>query len=395
MSLESSLVKDEPNARRLLDIIAMLPSGTTLDTLQQYWAPNMENLDSALEPLLEASLLECQSTTYFVLPVIRSYLLDPSRLPSDVHESMVAAACYFLQQHQTTNPGEPSFIDDMKARANEEINLQFILLDTSESNPEIIEALDTLAWHQLRVRPRLEVIKHAVKLISQLAAQRRIGHVLNLYAVILRGLTHFHDSIKQYKLARDAYLAASEPAHAALTLLRIADTSVLIDQAFNDTPLIEQAQQEFESIYSPHPIPNEYIVNCLRRLGRAHSRSGNHFEAVEHLREARDLSAEGSFDRAKCIEDLAKAYHRLGQFNEAEKWAVEAVNQWREMGANLEYTLRVLGMIYISRSKYNEAINCLKKGLDSAKARGNLQRTADILLELGRAQMKKGNGDDA
>ncbi|KAJ7583773.1 hypothetical protein C8J56DRAFT_1027902 [Mycena floridula] len=395
MSLESSLVKDEPNASWLLNIIAMLPSGTTIDTLRRYWVPNLQNFDSPLQLLLEASLLECRSTTYFVIPVIRSYLLEPSRLPSDVCDSMVVAACNFLQQHQATNPGQPSFIDDMKARAIEEINLQAILLDTSESNPEVITALLILAWHQYRVRPRLEVIEHAVGLISKLPAQRLIGDVLRLYAIILYALNHLNDSIKQYKLAREAFLAASKPALAALTLLNIASASASIDSEFDEIPLIEQVQWEFESIYNPQPIPDKYMAECLWRLGSAHSRWGNHSKAVEHLREARNLSAAGSFDRAKCAGELANAYQCLGQLDEAEEWGVLALTEWREMGGGLEYTLRILGMVYISKGEYNKAITFLEEGLDSAQAQGNLQWTAHFLLELGRAQMKKGNGDDA
>ncbi|KAJ7584744.1 hypothetical protein C8J56DRAFT_1053130 [Mycena floridula] len=421
MSLESSLVKDEPNASWLLNTIAMLPSGTTLHTLRRHWAPKLQNPESALQPLLEASLLECRSTTYFVIPVIRSYLLNSSRLPSDVCESMVVAACNFLQQHQATNPGEPSFIDDMKARAKEEINLQAILLDTSESNPEVIEALRILAWHQLRVRPRLEVIEHAVELISKLAAQPLIGDVLRLYASILRTLNHLNDSLKQYKLTREAYLTASEPALAAWTLLDIADVSVLIDSAFDEIPLIEQVQREFESIYCPHPhrilrpflrlrncfkksgaitpthqaIPDKYMIECLWRLGSAHSRSGNHSEAVKCLREARNLSQAGSIHGAHCAGELAWAYQRLWQLDEAEEWGMLALTEWREMGANLQYTLHVLGRIYISKGEYNKAISCLEEGLDSAKAQGGLRWTAHFLLELGRVQMKKGNGDDA
>ncbi|KAJ7583835.1 hypothetical protein C8J56DRAFT_1027949 [Mycena floridula] len=395
MSLESSLVKDEPNAVCLLYILAMLPSGMTLDTLRQYWASNLQNLDSALEPLLEASLLEHQSTTYFVLPVIRSYLLDPSHLPNDVHDSMVAAACNFLQQHQTTNPGEPSFINDMKVRANEEINLQSILLNTSNSNPEVIQALYTLAWHQYQVRPCLEVIEHAVGLVSKSADQYPVGHVLDLYARILRALNRRHDSLQQHKLARNGFLAASEPALAALTLLDIANDSVLIDLEFNEIPLIEQAQQEFESIYSPQPIPDKYMVKCLKCLGSAHSRQHNHAKAVKYLRDARDLSVAGSFDGEKCAENLARAYHHLYQLDDAEKWGVLALNERREMGGGLEYAPRVLGMIYISKGECNKAISCLQEGLDCTKDRGDLQRTADFLLELGRAQMKKGNGDNA
>ncbi|KAJ7583774.1 hypothetical protein C8J56DRAFT_1166731 [Mycena floridula] len=403
MSLESLLVKDEPNAIRLLYIIAILPP---------------------LQPLLESSLLEHRSSTYFVIPVIRSYLLEPSRLPNDVCDSMVVAACNFLQQHPAINPGQPSFIDDMKARAIEEINLQAILLDTSESNPEVIEALHILAWHQFRVRPRLEVIEHAVELIRKLAAQPLIGDVLRLYAAILRTLNHLNDSLQQYKLAREAYLTASEPALAASTLLHIADVSVLIDSAFDEIPLIEQAQWEFESIYSPQPthhhrilhpflclrnyfkksgavtpthqaIPDEYMIECLWRLGSAHSRSGNHSEAVKCLREARDLSAAGSFHGTNCAGELAWAYRCLGQLDEAEEWGVLALAEWREMGTILIYALRILGMIYISKSEYNKAISCLEEGLDSAKAQGDLREIAHFLLELGRVQMKKGNGDDA
>ncbi|KAJ7583815.1 hypothetical protein C8J56DRAFT_193140 [Mycena floridula] len=395
MSLESSLVKDEPHASQLLNIIAMLPSGTTLGTLQQYWAQDIENLDIALEPLLEASLLECQSTTYFVLPVIRSYLLDPSHLPSDICDSMVTKACNFLQQHQAIEPGEPSFIDDMEARAIEEINLQSILLNTSDSNPQVIDSLRILAWHQYQVRPRLEVIEQAVELASKLADQCLVGHILHCYAKILYALNHFHDCLQQRKLARKAFLAASEPVFAARTLLDIASASAFIDSTFNEIALIEHVQQEFESIYSPRPIPDQHMVLCLWRLGRAHSHKGNHSKAIKHLREARNLTVAGSFHGAHCAGDLAKAYHRLCQLDEAEKWGVLALNEWREMGGNLEYTLRVLGMIYISKGEYNKAIDCLEEGLDSAKVQGDPRWTANFLLELGRAQMKKGNGKEA
>ncbi|KAJ7583807.1 hypothetical protein C8J56DRAFT_192911 [Mycena floridula] len=397
MSLESSLVKDEVNAVRLLYILAMLPSGTTSDTLRRYWASNLLNLDSSLQSLLEASLLEHRSATYFVLPVIRSYLLDPSHLPNDIHDSMVAAACNFLRQHQDTDPGQLSFIDDRKMRTSEESNLQAILLNTSEAKPQIIESLHTLAAHQYRVRPRLEVIEHAVGLVSKLADQRLVGDVLYLYAEILQALNHSHDCLQQRKLARNAFLAASEPALAARTLLDIANDSVLIDQGFNEIPLIEQAQQELESIYCPRPIPDRHTVKCLRRLGRAHSRRGNHSEAVKHLREARDLSAAGSLHGARCAEALAKAYRCHGQLDEAEKWALLALNEWREMGGSIDYALVLcaLGEIYILKGEYNKAINYLQEGLDSVKAWGDLQGTADILLKLGQAQMKQGNGDDA
>ncbi|KAJ7578849.1 hypothetical protein C8J56DRAFT_868486 [Mycena floridula] len=153
MSLESSLVKNELNAAILLQMIAMLPSGTSPETLHQWWAQNLENLNGALRVLLEASLLEQRTTTYFVLPVIRSYLLEPSHFSTNIHDSMIKAACSFLQQYNCITLGQQSFQNHMDARAIEEINLQSILLQTSESNLDVINALHTLAWHQYHVRP--------------------------------------------------------------------------------------------------------------------------------------------------------------------------------------------------------------------------------------------------
>ncbi|KAJ7572696.1 hypothetical protein C8J56DRAFT_1139141 [Mycena floridula] len=396
MSLESSLVKNELNAAQLLQIIAMLPSGTSPETLQQWWAENLENLNGALRVLLEASLLEKRTTTYFVLPVIRSYLLEPSHFSTKIHDSMFKAACNFLKQYNSGNPGEETFQDDMQARAIEEINLQSILLQTSESNLDVINALHTLAWHQYRVRPRTEVIQHAVKLLQNVIDQNLlVGHVYKCYAAILYTLSQYQESLKQCNLARDAYLAASEPTLAAWALIDMADVSALIDSSFNDIPLLEQAQQELESLDEDTEQWRMAMARCLIFLGKAHSRWFNHSEALEHLTRARDFCSDLPFERAQCADRLADAHHRLQQLDEAEKWAVLAVSERKQIGGYLGRTLWILGKIYISKAEYDKAIRLLEEGLQHAKTLGHQRDTADILLELGRAQMKKGNSNDA
>ncbi|KAJ7595272.1 hypothetical protein C8J56DRAFT_1115009 [Mycena floridula] len=396
MSLKSSLVKNELNAAQLLQIIAMLPSGTSPNNLERWWAQNLENLNGALRVLLEASLLECQTATYFVLPVIRSYLLDGSHFPNNIHDSMVKAACDFLQQYNSTTPGTESFHNDMQIRAIEEINLQAILLQTSESNPDVIDALHTLAWHQYRVRPRREVIQHAVTLLQDATDQDKLsGHVFNCYACILYALDHLQESLHQYNLTRKAYLAASEPTLAAKALIDIADSSALIDFSFNEIPLLEQAYQELESIDEDSEQWRKAMSCCLIFLGEAHSRVHNHSEALEHLTSARNLCSDLPFERAECAQCLADAHHRHQQLNEAEKWAVLAVNEWKHIQGYLGRSLWVLGRIYISNAKYNQASKSLQEGLQCAKIYGDQQITANIALELGRVYIKKGNNKDA
>ncbi|KAJ7585446.1 hypothetical protein C8J56DRAFT_1165860 [Mycena floridula] len=395
MSLESSLVKNELNAGQLLNIIARLPSGTTPDNLEQWWAPHLQNRNGALRVLLEASLLECQATSYFVLPVIRSYLLDPLQPPDDIYGSMVNAACGFLQQYNSIIPGEESFQNDMQVRSIEEINLQAILLQTSEFNTDVIKALCTLAWHQYQVRPRTEVIQHAAKLLQNITDQPYlVAHTSHCYAFILHFLNRFQESLQQHNLAREAYLAASEPTFAAQASIHIAKASAFIDSSFNEIPLLEQAQHELESIGESGEGWRKAMTECVMRLGMAHSCRYNYSEALKHLTRARDLSSD-LVSRLRCAYHLADAHHHLQQLDEAEKMAVQTVNERKQIGDYPGWSLWLLGRIYISKTEYNKASESLEEGLQFAKTSGNQQNTADILLELGRAYMKMSKDNDA
>ncbi|KAJ7577666.1 hypothetical protein C8J56DRAFT_1031358 [Mycena floridula] len=396
MSLESSLVKNELNAGQLLHIIARLPSGTTPDNLEQWWAPHLKNRNGALLVLLEASLLESQTTTYYVLPVIRSYLLDHLQPPDHIHDSMVNTACNFLQQYNSINPGEESFQNDMQVRSIEAINLQAILLQTSEFNTDIINALGTLALHQYRVRARTEVIQHAVKLVQDITNQQQlVGHTFYCYAVILQSLNRFQESLKQYKLAREAYLAASEPTLAAQALTDIVDVSVAIDPSIDEIPCLEQTQHELEAIDEGHGPWRPAMTHCLMLLGRAYSRRHNYPDALEHLMKARDLCSDAPHQRLWCADFLAETHQCLQQLDEAEKIAVQTVNERKQIGSYSGWSLQLLGRIYISKAEYNKAIKSLKEGLQIAETYGEQRNTANILVELGRAYMKMSKDNDA
>ncbi|KAJ7586751.1 hypothetical protein C8J56DRAFT_1165576 [Mycena floridula] len=424
LSLNSPQVKGEPDAYELLARISMLPAGTTFQALQTLWASDISNLQSPLQALLDASLLEHSTRKYFVLPVICSHILDPLRFPASVRNTMVEAACKFLQTHNATEPGMPSFKNDMAARSAEEINLQSILLETTSSEPHFIQALLTLAWHQYRIRLCTDVIQHAVHLMTNVTGQKLVGDVFNCYARILRDLTHWKDSLDHFNLARQTYLAASVPQDAALALLNIALVSSYINSDTNEIPLIQQAKLELETIHNPKPsqhwrhflpplsalqnwfkngtgqpknsIDNEDLVKCLTELGKAYSRRRDHLKAIEHLTHARELCPVMSWNGARCAQNLARSYHYLQQHDEAEKWGLLALEEWQEMGdGDVSSVLWVLGGIYISQGQYDKAIEYLGKSLGIAKARNEEWNVAYTFLELGRAKMKIGETDDA
>ncbi|KAJ7572671.1 hypothetical protein C8J56DRAFT_1068087 [Mycena floridula] len=137
------------------------------------------------------------------------------------------------------------------------------------------------------------------------------------------------------------------------------------------------------------------MAHCLTNLGEAHSRHGDHSESLEHLTRARDFCSDLPFERVQCAENFADTHHRLQQLDEAEKWAVLALNERRQSGAYLGYSLYIFGKILISKAEYDKAIKSLEEGLECAKIYGDQQNTADTLLELGWVYMKMGKKIDA
>ncbi|KAJ7598900.1 hypothetical protein C8J56DRAFT_176957 [Mycena floridula] len=418
MSLNSPQIIREPGAIILLSRISMLPRGTTFSTLERWWAADIPNLQNALQALLEASLLERRTSIYSVLPVIRAHVLDPFRFPSQL-PVMIEAACRFLQRYASLTPGEPSYNKDIAARSVEEINLQSILLAITSSETKFIEAFYILAWHQYRTRPRTEVIQHAVKLAKAATNQKLFGELLYCYGATLFCLNNLEESLEQFKCSRQIYIAISEPRLAALALLDIADVSPYIYPEAEEIPLLEQARLELETIQSPRPkithrfsslqirfkkskpkdsssMDDQDMEKCLRDLAKAYSRRGHHSKAIEHLIHAREFCSNSPFRAARCAQALALTYHRVRQYDEAEKWGLLGLEAWKELGNSaVAFVLRILGRIYISKGQYDQAIDRLKEGLNTANSRENRLDAAYILLELGRAQMKKGAIDDS
>ncbi|KAJ7598025.1 hypothetical protein C8J56DRAFT_883327 [Mycena floridula] len=211
-------------------------------------------------------------------------------------------------QYNSVTPGEKYFHHDTQARSIEETNLQAILLKTSKSNLQVNEALYTLA-----------------------------GHVQRLF-----NMHQFQESLQQHRLAREAYPAVSESALAAWTFIEVADVSSHIDPSFNKISLLQQAQQELESINEDDGQYRKMMACCLIRLGNVHSLLNNHSEALEHLTKAKILCSDLHFETAWCAEHLPVTHHCLLQLNEAENWDMLVVNEWKEMGAYLGRSFEAL-----------------------------------------------------
>ncbi|KAJ7597936.1 P-loop containing nucleoside triphosphate hydrolase protein [Mycena floridula] len=347
LSLESSIIQNEPDARSLLICIAILLGGTTYDALEEW-------------------------------------------CPQDIHQSMVQGACRFLEKHNSVTPGEPEYKDHTAARSAEEINLQTILLNTAIPETDILQALLTLARHQTRTRPRVEVIQHTLQLAGQTSLPQILADSLDCYREILYCLGSFNESLNQSTLARERYLEVPDIRNAARALLDAVFTSSQIDDNPDTIPMIQQACQEYESI-----ADEQGVALCLLRLGGAHLDQYNYAEAISPLKQARTMFPGLCIDSAECAAFLAQAYRQLGQYDEAESWALTAYKENKQLGSLVSYSLRILGRILILKGDYDKAIHYLTEALEASTAQGNVMGCGLSHLELGRAWMKKGANDEA
>ncbi|KAF9065645.1 hypothetical protein BDP27DRAFT_45443 [Rhodocollybia butyracea] len=259
LSVESQPMKDSPSAAKLLDILALLPVGTTLEALSRWWVGMPETTISlGLGTLLDTSLVEKRAENYVVLPVIRRYVLDPKRFPEIIRESTVQMACTFLKEHNASI-GESNYLAHNNARSLEEANIQGILLETTTPDPDIVEALLILAEHQYKTRPRMEVAQHALELSKKSQDQKLYAEALYWNGRNLISLDQYEEALKQFCLAREIFLHISERKRAA-------DALYWLGKVFGFSPghpekeSFSDALAEFQSLAHPAGIAKCQIV---------------------------------------------------------------------------------------------------------------------------------------
>ena len=104
LSVESDLVKRNPNAILLLAILSLLPAGTTRENLH-WWAPTLKMISPAIVTLSQAALLVenkreiSVSPVLFVVPVVQSYMQQQNRIAREVRKQVHLSCCDYVLEH--------------------------------------------------------------------------------------------------------------------------------------------------------------------------------------------------------------------------------------------------------------------------------------------------------
>ena len=189
LSVESHLVRRNPNAVLLLAILSLLPGGTNNENLH-WWAPElkMSMIPSAIATLSQAALLVENkreisfSPVLFVIPVVQSFMQQKSRISQEVRKQVHLLCCEYVPTH-ACRFDDPTFNDKSKSLAAEDTNIQSILFGSPLSQLTVpshrtMEALIAFNWYSCDTKPNLEIADHTVMSAKASGVQRYTASAL-------------------------------------------------------------------------------------------------------------------------------------------------------------------------------------------------------------------------
>ncbi|KIM42785.1 hypothetical protein M413DRAFT_444444 [Hebeloma cylindrosporum] len=203
-SVESNLVKRNPNALTLLAILSLLPAGTSEQNLS-LWAPAL-TIGSAIATLSQAALLvekkreNSVSPVLFVVPVVQSFMQQKNRIAEEVRTQIHLSCCEYILSH-ACRVHDPTFPQKWKALAAEDTNIQSILFSSPTPQRNVpshrtLEALVAFSWHRCDTKPSLEIANHVVTVAKASGVVRYIAS-----AVWCLGKTYFQ--LSDFRLSCD------------------------------------------------------------------------------------------------------------------------------------------------------------------------------------------------
>jgi len=186
LSVDSKLVKSNPDALELLATLSLLPAGTTVERLV-YWAPNLQSVSGAITTLSRAALLQTAtwdgdhtSQMLFVLPVIQSFMLHRNRIPEHIRRTLQSAFCKYVLDH-ACRYRDSTFKANAEALAREDVNIQSILVGATNhlgSDDQLVRALLAFSWYRRDTKPLVAVAEHTLNVAKANGNRQYIGEAL-------------------------------------------------------------------------------------------------------------------------------------------------------------------------------------------------------------------------
>ena len=405
LSIESNLMKKNPQARLLLDILSFLPAGTTKASLR-WWVPALDSslVPSAIATLFKTGLLvenrrqDSDSPVLFVLPVVQSFMQQQGRIGEDIRQNIQMSCSQYVLDHRQNNYA--LLESELKALAAEDINIQAILFGsptTQHSNKlseKAIDALILFSWYRCDyAKPNPEIAKQAVSMAKAFGDKRYIASSLWCLGNTYASLGEFYacnDNLHEaYQLYNSLLPGDSELQQLCCRCgIDMVDGARMISKAGDElVSLARDVEKQAATVSDDHTHAESLII-----LGRVLDDYGDRQEALRHLERAKQMGIDAlSSSIYYCIADV---HHQEKRLPEALDAAEEA---WKlsEPDNDMAIYSFLLGTILFSANRDTEAWKYMEISLTNNLELGNRSNSARTLEYMGYGYLRRGDYLDA
>ncbi|PPQ68908.1 hypothetical protein CVT26_001845 [Gymnopilus dilepis] len=343
LSVDSELVKQNPNAVLLLSILSLLPAGTTVENLR-WWAPGLKKaaIASAISTLSKVALLiqferqESGPPTIFVIPVVQSFMQHQNRVSDVLRGQIHSSCCDYVLEH-ACRLDDPAFRTKSKAIAVEDTNIHAILFDMPTATQNLVtcdktmEALIAFCWYRCDTKATLEIVERTLAIAQAKGVERYV-------AVTTWCLGKSYHQVASYRRAYETLLKAYE--------------------LFNSLPSMDHMYREFacrcgtELVDAARfVIPREEVVSLAREVEARCATLGN------DLIHGRCLTFLGV-----ALQEAQRRQEALGPLGQARALLTAVGN-----AHHLSQTLQVIARCHYYDMRLSEALEAIEEGWKQAE----------------------------
>ncbi|KAJ3514813.1 hypothetical protein NLJ89_g2145 [Agrocybe chaxingu] len=403
LSVDSSLVKQDPDALTILATLSLLPAGTTKDRLS-WWAPPLRSKLAAIATLSKAALILVNeddvtgSATLFVLPVVQSFMCQQNRIPDEVRQHVHQACCKYVLDHGARS-GDDNFRRHSAALAAEDSNIQSIFLElapficrTSPSDdaftntlkrtvadippPEqqpaipnsVLDAMLTFCWYRTDTKACVEIARHTLAIASASGDPIYIAQALFCLGSTYRKLDKF-DLAHTY--LEDAYIRFGALAIDQGLQRRRGDCGLMVVDNMRcmqaEVEDVLRIETEVHTIFENIPDADG-VAQSLVSLGETHWYARELETALNYL-----LSGKEALERLDsrkemplCLYSISKTHYAMQNFVAALGAIKEALELAEEL-VDDEYLLaditQFVAFVYVRLDQDPDALPYLERSL--------------------------------
>ena len=411
LSVESDLVKRNPNATLLLAILSLLPAGTTKENLR-WWAPGLKTsmIPSAIAILSQAALVvenkreNSTSPILFVVPVVQSFMKQKDRIKEETRKQIHSSCCEYVLAH-ACRFDDPTFPNKSKKLAAEDTNIHSILFGLPPSQQTVpsdrtTKALIAFGFHRCDTKPTLEIANHVVTAAKATGVVRYIA-----WAVWCLGQTYAQlgDSYSSYNHLKEAYRLFNTLPLSDVESQRLGGQCGidLMDIARLALPDYSEVVSLARDVETKCAALSDNVIHgrCLMLLGAVLRRAQQPHGALRCLDQARTMlkAAENTYNLANAHQIISWVHYDEGELPAAVDAAEEA---WKlaELTDNPLIQAQIsldFGRILFSTDRDTKAWEHIEIALMKASSTGNRFVIARTLECMGYGYLRRGDYQNA